>query len=127
MHQRVPQHVNHLERQRVNQAEHQLVNRLLCVSSQMHRPVNHLLYASSQTHQRVQTVSQAMFLSNDQTEHPGIVVVIVEVVPEGAVVLVGVVLEEAVVGDGKTEYNFIPGKRHVTRDFFLNLIQGFKF
>jgi len=111
MHQRVLLHVNHLERQRVNQAEHQLVNRLLYANSQTHPPVNHLPYASSQTHQRVQTVSQLEFLHLhvSQTEHPVTVVVIVEVVPEGAVVLVGVALEEAVVvEDGKTEIQFYP-------------------
>jgi len=102
------QHVNLLEGQRVNQAEHQRVNRLPSASSQTHRPANHQLYASSQTHQRVQTVSQAIILSNDQMEHPAIVVVIVEVVPEGAVVLVAVVHEEAVVEDGKTEIQFYP-------------------
>ena len=61
MHQRVlqhvnhleRQHVNHLERQRVNQAEHQPVNRPEC------QQINHLLYASK-THHRI-PVSQLDF------------------------------------------------------------------
>src|SRR6187455_1132313 len=100
MHQRVLQHVNPPERrhvnplvgQRVNQVEHQHVNR------PEYQQINHLLYASK-THHQVQTVSPLEFLHlNDpnlvQTEHPVIVVVQVEAVPEEAVVIVGVVLEE---------------------------------
>ena len=100
MHQRVlqrvnrlePQRVNHLERRHVNQAEHQHANR------PEYQPINHLPYASK-THHQVQTVSPLEFLHlNDpnlvQTEHPVIVVVQVEAVPEEAVVIVGVVLEE---------------------------------
>ena len=106
MHRRVNrperQHVNHLEPQRVNQAEHQPVNHL------EYRQMNHLLYASK-THRRIPVsllhlhVSQTIIINDPnlvQTEHPVIVVVIVEVVPEEAVVLVGEVLEEAVVEDG---------------------------
>ena len=137
MHRRALQLVNHLERRRVNQVEHRLVNRQLYANNQMHRPVNHLLYGSSQTHQRVQTVSQLEFLSLhvSQTEHPVIVVVIVEVVPEEVVVLAGVVLEEAVVEDGnnslyvlrtsrnavewvKLRCNFILGKKTYYQGLF---------
>jgi len=126
MHRRVLQHVNHLARQRVHQVEHQLVNHLLSGSSQMHRPANHQLYASSQ-HQRVQTVSQAIILNNDRTEHPVTAVVLVVALPEVAVVLAEEVLEEeAVVEDGKTELQ-IPGNKDMLPGiFFLNLIQGFK-
>ena len=151
MHQRVlqpvnhleRQHVNHLERQRVNQAEHRHVNRLEC------QQINHLLYANK-THHRVQAVSQLEFLHlhvnppiilNDQTEHPVIVVVLVGVVPEEAVVIVGVVLEvEAVVEDGnnrfiylklhsndlkgKTETQFVPGKKDMLPGIFFEPDSG---
>jgi len=119
MHQPVLQRVNHLARQRVNQVEHQLVNRLLYASSQTHRPVNHLLYDSNQTHQRGQTVSQAIILNNDRTERPVTAVVLVEVLPEVAVVLVGVAREEeAVVEDGKTERQ-IPDKKDMLPGIFF--------
>jgi hypothetical protein len=148
MHQRVLQHVNHLERQRVNQEEPQPVNQAAHqhVNHLEYQQMNHLLYASK-THHRVQAVSQLEFLHlhvsqtiiiNDpnpvQTEHPVIVVVLVEVVPEEAVVLVGVVLEEAVVEDGnnhfiylklhskdlkgKTETQFYPWQKTVVWNFF---------
>ncbi len=139
------QHVNHLERQRVSQAEHQHVNR------PEYQQINHLLYASK-THHRI-PVSQLEFLNlhvsrlNDpnlvQTEHPVIVVVLVEVVPEVAVVLAGVVLEEAVVEDGnnrfiylkfhpndlnkvKLKYNFIPGKKDMLPGIFFEPDSGLK-
>ena len=102
MHQRDLQHANHhLEPQRVNQAEHQHVNHL------EYQPINHRLYGSK-THHRIHVSLEFLHLHvsqlNDpnlvQTEHPVIVVVIVEVVPEEAVDLVGVLLGEAVVEDG---------------------------
>jgi hypothetical protein len=119
MHRRVNRperpHVNHLEPQRVNQAEHQPVNHL------EYRQMNHLLYASK-THHRIPAsllrlhVSQTIIINDPnlvQTEHPDIVVVLVEAVPEEAVVLVGVVLEEAVgVEDGNNRFIYL--KLHST-------------
>ena len=96
MHRPVLQLANPPEPQLVNPRERQRVNHLLCASNQTHQHVNHLPYAK--THQRVRTVSLLEFLNLhvSQMEHPVIMVGIVEVVREEAVVLVGVVLEEAV-------------------------------
>ena len=103
-------HVNHPERQRVNQAEHQHVNR------PEYQQINHLLYASK-THHRIPVnlldpihVNHRIIRNNPnvaRTEHPVIVVVLVEAVPEGAVVLAGEGLEAAEVEDANNRFIYI--------------------